>query len=245
MWGLFVSSTMKAAIHLWLRDPQMQKLRECWKLIHLTEILVMENYTEILSVSTIDCSSSCWTESTLTHDQVKKWSKDKDTNLLGLSTITGRMSSSRKEARKKMVQSSERVQDVVRSIRVLWNRWRSNGTRVEYFPGFTTLQILQEIQKDLQCQNVGTRTILWQDHIHVNVQRHWMGKEKYWRNLHFEIYAQHFPQGHQTFVGSGDEMKWVWYQELQTWRKMEFHCSKNGTELQGDQAPWLHEYQCF
>ena len=96
----------------------------------------------------------------------------------------------------------------------------------------------------------GTRTILWQDHIHVNVQRHWMGKEKYWGNLYFEFGKSKIvrtaisgrpPDVYRTW-------KWnevVWYQELQTWRHMEFHSSKNGTELQGDQAPCHHEYQCF
>ena len=81
MWGLFVSSTMKAAIHLGLNYEKNIEILECrnfenvGNLFTLTEILVTENSTEILSVSTIDCRSSCWTESTLARDQVKKWSK--------------------------------------------------------------------------------------------------------------------------------------------------------------------------
>ena len=132
MWGLFVSSTMKAAIHLGLNYEKNFEILRCrnfdnvGNLFTLTEILVKENSTEILSVSTIDCRLSCWTESTLAHDQVKKWSKGKGTNLLGLSTMSWENEFFKKRSKNKMVQSSERVRDVLRSIRVLWNRWRSN-----------------------------------------------------------------------------------------------------------------------
>ena len=160
MWGLLVSSTMKAAIHLGLNYEKNIKILKCrnsenvGNLFTLTEILVTESSTEILSVSTIDCRSSCWTESTLAPDQVKKWSKGKGTNPPGLSTMSRENEFFKKRSKRKMVQSSERVQDVLRSIRVLWNWWRSNWIRVEYFPGFTSLQISQETQRDLQCQNV-------------------------------------------------------------------------------------------
>ena len=83
MWGWFMSSTMKEAIHLGLNHEENMEILKCrnfenvGNLFTLTENLVAENSAEILNVSTIDCRSSCWTESALAHDQVKKCSKAK------------------------------------------------------------------------------------------------------------------------------------------------------------------------
>ena len=85
-------------------------------------------------VSTVDCRSSCWTASTLAHDQVKKWSKGKGTNLLGLSTMSWENEFFKRRSKRQMVQSSERVQDVLRSTRVLCNRCEKQLKSSGIFP---------------------------------------------------------------------------------------------------------------
>ena len=59
-----------------------------------------------------------------------------------------------------------------------------DGEAIEFewniLPGFTTVQILQEMQSDLQCQNIEPERfsdII--NHLHVNVQRHRLDKKKY------------------------------------------------------------------
>ena len=37
----------------------------------------------------------------------------------------------------------------------------------------------------------------------------------------------------------------VWKKRIQTRRKIEFHSSKDDTDLPGDQVPCLHKYQCL
>ena len=83
MWGLFMSSSMRAAIYLELnyeRNLETYKsmnLEQIENLLTITHNLVVDNFTEILYVKTIDCRSMCWTRSILAHDQVKRWSKAK------------------------------------------------------------------------------------------------------------------------------------------------------------------------
>ena len=68
-------------------------------LFSVTENLVTEKSTEILNVSTTDCRSLCWTESTQAHDQVKKWSKAKVRVYLDSSCL-GKVTSSTREKEK-------------------------------------------------------------------------------------------------------------------------------------------------
>ena len=56
IWGLFMSTTMRAAIHL---GPNYTDILE------VTQILI----TEILNVKTIDCTFASWSTSSLAHDQ--------------------------------------------------------------------------------------------------------------------------------------------------------------------------------
>ena len=186
MWGLFVSSTMKAAIHLGLnyeKNIEILKYRNFEKvgnLFTLTEILVTENCSQILSVSTIDCRSSCWTASTLAHDQVKKWSKGKGTNLLGLSTMSWENEFFKRRSKRQMVQSSERVQDVLRSIRVLWNRWEKQLNSSGIFPRMHNIADFAGDAERLAMPERGTRTILWQDNIQT------MFNDIEWEKRNFE-----------------------------------------------------------
>ena len=47
-----------------------------------------------------------------------------------------------------MESSTSRRPTVALLQRIIWNRWRTSRVRVEYFPGLTTLEILQQINPE-------------------------------------------------------------------------------------------------
>ena len=83
IWGLFMSTTMKSAVHLG-REYQQNLIayrntnfEELKTLFDITLRLIVENSFEILNLSTMTCDFSPWMRSTLCHDQVIKWAKAK------------------------------------------------------------------------------------------------------------------------------------------------------------------------
>ena len=109
---------------------------------------------------------------------------------------------------KKMERPSWRSQDAVIIPRCIWNRWRSNWTRAEKFSGFSTLTILQEIQKDLEKENIQLENfsdriifmsmfndIEWK----TNDENCISNAEK------VKNYALRYSQGHWTFLSPGSE----------------------------------------
>ena len=64
---------------------------------------------------------------------------------------------------------------------------RIDGEPMEFewkiFPGFTTCSHLEEIQKLDERSTVRTRAVRWQNHLHVNVQQHCMGRERKCREM--------------------------------------------------------------
>ena len=126
-----ISSTMKTVIHLGLtneKNMEILKYRNFENVENsftVTGNLVMENSTEILNKSKNDCRSS-WSSQEVV--------KDKDTRLLGLSIMSWENDLFKRRDKRKMVHPSGSVQDVLRSSRVLWIRWRSCWIRVENFP---------------------------------------------------------------------------------------------------------------
>ena len=145
-----ISSTMKTVIHLGLVNEKNMEILKYRKFENVensftvTENLAMENSTEILNVSQNDCRSSWWSQEVI---------KDKVTRLLALSSMSWENDLFKGRDKRKMIRPSGTVQDVFRSSRVLWIRWRSCWIRVDKFPR-TTFLILLEIQKYLRCQNV-------------------------------------------------------------------------------------------
>ena len=80
IWGLFMSTTMKAAIHLgphYVENLGLYKntnFEELQNLFDITQKLTLDHQAEILSVTAIDWTAPSWTRSTLSHDQVT-WTK--------------------------------------------------------------------------------------------------------------------------------------------------------------------------
>ena len=82
IWRLFMSASMMAAIQL---GPDYTQILEAYKNTNFEELLNLFDITqklvhkqgEILDVKTIEWTSLSWTRSTLSHDQVMKWTKAK------------------------------------------------------------------------------------------------------------------------------------------------------------------------
>ena len=82
-WGLFVSTTMKSAVHLGreyqhiLTARRNTNFEEIKTLFDITLRLIVENSFGNLNLSTMICDFSPWMSATLCHDQVIKWTKAK------------------------------------------------------------------------------------------------------------------------------------------------------------------------
>ena len=234
-------------------DPQMQKLRESWERIHphwkfgdgkfCGDIEREYDWLQIIVLDRV-CSGT-WSSQEVV--------KGKGTSLLWL----GRMTCSREEAKEKW---SSLVDEFKTSSKTEAKaRWSSKveefqmycavdeflGIDLEaiefewnVFPGFTTLQILQEIQKDLQCQNVeperfSGRIIFMPMFNDIEWEKRGIegmcinNSEQANNSEQVKSFAQRFPRGHWAFVRPVDEMKLVWYPKLQTWWKVEFRSRKD------------------
>ena len=81
IWRMFMSSSMKAAIHLgpnYLTNQEVHKntnFEEIQSLFNITQKKVLDHSEEILNVNTIERTSLSWTKSTLSHNQVIKWTR--------------------------------------------------------------------------------------------------------------------------------------------------------------------------
>ena len=76
IWGLFMSTSMKAAVHLgpnYIENLEVFRntnFEELQNLFDLTQKLILDHQAEILSVTTIDWTAPSCARSTLTHGQV-------------------------------------------------------------------------------------------------------------------------------------------------------------------------------
>ena len=83
MWGLFISSSMKAAIHLGPKYTdnlvvyKNMNFQEIQNFFCVTHKLISDHSEEILNVKSVESANPSWTRSILSHDQVMKWTKSK------------------------------------------------------------------------------------------------------------------------------------------------------------------------
>ena len=85
IWRMFMSSSMKSAIHL---GPKLFGEFGSLQGHELRRKLIFEHSEEILNVNTIHSTSPSWTRSVLSHDQVVQWT-GKSTCLLRFRTLSG------------------------------------------------------------------------------------------------------------------------------------------------------------
>ena len=159
IWGMFMSSSMKAAIHLGpncLANLEVYKntnFEDIQSFFSITQKLILEHSEEILNVKTIESASFSWTRSVLSHDEVIQWAKAKvrvysDSVLCLGKVIESSDAIVRWEGQVEEFKMSLSYKELLgideEAIKFEWN----------VFPGFSSLQILQEIQTDVRERNI-------------------------------------------------------------------------------------------
>ena len=188
------------------------KFEEMECVFNIIQKLVREHSEEILNVKCLEYSSPLWARSALSHDQAFKWAKAKECVYTDSYLCVGQMKDS--------PEAIERWRGQVEGLRLYssyqdsGNRWRSNWIRVEEFSSiFSSLSILQEIQKDLTRKNIQPEE--FKDRIifmSMFIQWHWLKKE--WWTLCFEcresqgLCDEMFARTLDIFLGLGSEEKW-------------------------------------
>ena len=248
IWRMFMSSSMKAAIHLGpncLANLEVYKntnFEDIQSLFNITQKLTLEHSEEILNVNTIHSTSPSWTRSVLSHDQVTQRTKAEVRVCSGFRTLPGE-DAWQQRCNYKMGRSSERIQDVRFIQRIAGNRWRSNWIRVEHFTRiFCHCRFFKRSR--IICEN-GTS-----NHLYVNVQRHRLDKERKRWNLYFECRES---QGIREEIlartldvsGTRRRKQVVWNSSLHTWWETAFHSHSNGGTNQRYRSFSVQEHWCF
>ena len=225
IWWMFMSSSMKAAIHL---GPNYLANSEIYKNTKFEEI---ESSSNIVQKLVMAYSSPSWARAVFSHDQV---GKGKSMCLCWFRSMCW-ADEGQSRSNRKMERSSGRTQVVFVLPRSSGHRWRSNWIRVEIFPGFTSWQILQEIQRDLARKNIQPKE--FKDRIVFLSMFNDIDGKKSDENCtsnaeKVKNYAMKFSQGHWTFLGP----------ESDTRKK---DSQQNDTAIQRNWSSCVQEYQCF
>ena len=169
----------------------------------------MEHSEEILNVKCLEYSSLSWARSVLSHDQAIKWAKATACVYADSVPCVGQMKDS--------PGAIERWKGQVEGLR-LYSSYQDaagiDGEAIEFewkvFPGFSSLSILQDIQKDLARKNIQpeefTDRIIFMSGFN---DIEWEKCENSISNAEkVKIYAMEFLQGRWIFLGPGWEEKW-------------------------------------
>ena len=154
--GKFMSSSMKAAIHLvpnYLANSKIYKYRKCEEIVKVCSALFRQKWVrkhseEILNVKCLEYSSPSWARSVLSHDQAIKWAKAQVCVYAESVLCVGQMKDS--------PEAIERWRGQVEGIR-LYSPYQVavgiDGEAIEFewkmFPGFSSLSILQEFRDQI------------------------------------------------------------------------------------------------
>ena len=164
IWGIFMNTTLQAAVHLGrdqmenLLFTKNQHLKSAKQLLQATEKLIKDQ-TEINALTTIDYKDLTWRSTSLLCDKAFAITKAKTYVFADSVLCLGNMRDEPNEAWKNNIKwyfEKNHLKDI-------------DGKPTEFewklFPGFTTLGILEEIQKIYERSAVFQR----QDDLHVNV----------------------------------------------------------------------------
>ena len=122
----------------------------------------------------------------LCRDQVIKWRKSKSACLLRF-TVSGKDAwSFRSEWKAEKPDKCNPTRH--RVCIIIWNWWRTIWVGVKYITGFTSIEILRQIQKDLSARQIHPELFEGIDSIHVSVQWHCLDKEWkfFWMYIEFQ-----------------------------------------------------------
>ena len=213
-WSIFMNVTLQAAVHLGrdflenLRFTKNQLLKSAKQLFQVTEKLIKDQ-TEISGLTTIDCKEPPWRSTTLLCDKANEITNAKPTysdSVLCLGSI-----------------SDQPVEAWKNTIKWYWeNRYLKDLDRIDgepmelewkIFSGFTTMGILEEIQKcmtELQCAPEQFKgRLIFMSMYNDTVWRDRGNTEKCIMNsVTVANCARRFLLGRWSFSGLGSEKKW-------------------------------------
>ena len=147
--------------------------------------LKKEHSDEILYVKPLESSCPAWMRSVLPHDQAIKWKMQKYVFTQIQFYVWDRWMKANR-SNNKMGRTSGRIQDVSSLQRIVWNRWRSNWIRVEYFPRIFVIADSSRDPSGIEKNEHRTSRVHGPGHLHVFVQRHRLDREEKWWDLYFE-----------------------------------------------------------
>ena len=141
-------------------------------IFHITEQLVLHHHVEILNVKTSESTSPSWTRSTLSHDQVIKWTKAR-VRVYSDSALCLEKMSDYLEANRRWEGQEERISTVRLLQRInIRSRWRTDWVRVEYFPRTCVIEKPPENPERSARSKHWTWEIWRSNHLQVKVQWH-------------------------------------------------------------------------
>ena len=241
IWGLFRSTTMKAAVHLGPNDIENLEVyrttnfAELQNLFDITQRLTLDHQAEILNVAPND-----WTAPSM--DEICPYARSSDhvdesksTRLLRFRLMLGKDARSFR-SEPKMQKSSRRIPTVQFLQRIIWIWWRNDRVRVEYFPGTCFIgDPLEDPARPARSEH-WSRTIWRLDHLHVNVQWLRLDKERKFRKMYFKLRTART----LDILRPGKRKEMVQNSQLNTWRKMGFHL-----ERFKETGHCIQEHQCL
>ena len=197
-----MSSSMNAAIHLgpnYVSNVEIHKntkFEEIESLFNITQKGIEEHSEEILNVRSLDLLITIWTRSTLVIDEAIKLAKAKASTQIPFCVLVGwnKNQEQQKDGKAKLkISKCSSYQDAV----------EIDGEAIEFeeknIPGFSSLSILQEIQKDLAGKSSRIGSSLCQCSMTLigkkNEENCISNAEK------IKNYAMNFSQGPWTFLG--------------------------------------------
>ena len=119
---------------------------------------------------------------------------------------------------------------------------------MDFFPGFSSLTILQEIQNDLARKNIQPEE--FKDRIIFMS----MFNDIEWKTNdencisnaeRVKNYAINFSQGHWAFLGPGSDEKWYGSSSYAQKRRMGFYSNQNGATIQRNGSSCILKCQCL
>ena len=121
-----------------------------------------------------------------------------------------------------------------------------DGEAIEFewniFPGFTKLQIIQQIQNDLQSENTtpeqfSDRIIFISMFNDIEWTKKYIKETCASNSERVKSFAKRFPKGHWTLIGPGDEWKWYGTREYRPEGKWDSTAAKTIRNFQETHHP--------
>ena len=178
----------------------------------MTQKLILELSEEILNVKPLESSSSSWTRSVLSHDQAIKWTKAKVRVYSDCVLCMGQMNDS-KEAITRWECQVEELKMYPSHKELLGIDGEAIEFECDIVQGFSSSQILQEIQQDpkrksIELEEFTDRIIFMSMFNDIDWTKRGNDENCISNAEKVRSYAKKFLQGHWTFQGLGSGKKW-------------------------------------